>query len=99
VKEIYEKLNKVFDNRVRLGIMSAVVANGDIDFNSLKELLDLTDGNLASSLKLLEREGYVKVKKQFVGKKPNTRYTCTVIGRKAFSDHLDTLEQLIKMQK
>ena len=99
MKEIYEKLNKVFDSRVRLGIMSALVVNEDIDFNSLKELMDLTEGNLASSLKLLEREGYVKVKKQFVGRKPNTRYTCTNAGRKAFSDHLDSLEKLIKMQK
>ena len=92
-------MNKVFDSRVRLGIMSVLVASTGMDFNSLKELIDLTDGNLASSLKILEREGYIKVKKQFVGKKPNTRYTCTAAGKKAFSDHLEILEQLIRSQK
>ncbi len=99
MKEIYSRLNKVFDSRVRLGIMSVLVTNPEIDFNAIKELMDLTDGNLASSLKILEREGYIKVKKQFVGKKPNTRYLCTVAGKKAFAEHLDILEQLIKSQK
>jgi len=99
VKELYSKLNKIFDSRVRLGIMSALIVNSVLDFNSLKDLIDLTDGNLASSLKILEREGYIKVKKQFVGKKPNTRYVCTAAGRKAFTDHLGVLEKLISMQK
>lgn len=99
MKEIYARLNKVFDSRVRLGIMSALVVNTAMDFNTLKELLDLTDGNLASSLKILEREGYVRERKQFIGKKPNTRYICTAAGRRAFTDHLDVLEKLIKLKK
>ncbi|HLF33865.1 MAG TPA: transcriptional regulator [Cyclobacteriaceae bacterium] len=99
MKEIYARLNKVFESRVRLGIMSALVVNTAMDFKALKDLLDLTDGNLASSLKVLEREGYVNEKKQFIGKKPNTRYSCTASGRKAFSDHLDVLEKLINMKK
>jgi DNA-binding HxlR family transcriptional regulator len=98
VKEIFARLNKVFESRVRLGIMSALVVNTLMDFNELKTMLDLTDGNLASSLKILEREGYVTAKKQFIGRKPNTRYRCTVAGRKAFTDHLDVLEKLIKMK-
>ena len=99
MKDIYTRLNRVFDSRVRLGIMAALSVNDELDFIALKELLDLTDGNLASSLKILEREGYIKVKKQFVGKKPNTRYSCTAAGKRAFTDHLDILEQLIKSQK
>ena len=99
MKELYSKLNKVFESRVRLGIMSALVASQELDFNSLKDLMDLTDGNLASSLKLLEREGYVKPRKQFIGRKPNTRYLCTAAGRRAFSEHLAVLEKFIDMQK
>lgn len=76
--------------------MSALMVNDSVDFNTLKELLDLTDGNLASHISALEKEGYVHVKKEFVGKKPLTSYSTTKIGTKAFNEHLDTLEKLIK---
>jgi DNA-binding HxlR family transcriptional regulator len=89
-------LNKAFDNRVRLGIMSVLMVNDSIDFNSMKDLLDLTDGNLASHISALEKEGYVHVKKEFIGKKPQTSYSVTKIGMKAFNDHLDALEKLLK---
>jgi DNA-binding HxlR family transcriptional regulator len=89
-------LNKAFDNRVRLGIMSALMVNDSLDFNSMKELLDLTDGNLASHITALEKEGYVHVKKEFVGKKPQTSYSATKVGVKAFNEHLDALEKLLK---
>ena len=89
-------LNKAFDNRVRLGIMSALMVNDSVDFNTLKELLDLTDGNLASHIAALEKEGYVHVKKEFVGKKPLTSYSATKVGVKAFNEHLDVLEKLLK---
>jgi DNA-binding HxlR family transcriptional regulator len=89
-------LNKAFDNRVRLGIMSVLMVNDSIDFNSMKDLLDLTDGNLASHISALEKEGFVHVKKEFVGKKPQTSYSVTKIGMKAFNDHLDALEKLLK---
>lgn len=89
-------LNKAFDNRVRLGIMSVLMVNDSIDFNSLKDLLGLTDGNLASHISALEKEGYVHVKKEFVGKKTLTSYSATKLGVKAFNDHLDALEKLLK---
>ena len=79
--------------------MSVLVANERYDFNSLKELLDITDGNLASHLKALEKEEYILVNKTFLGRKPNTNYEATTKGKKAFKEHLDTLEQLIKQQK
>ena len=96
MNNIIHNLNKVFENRVRLGIMSALIVNDSLDFNSLKEALEVTDGNLASHIAALERERYVKVSKEFVGKKPLTSYSVTSAGRRAFTDHLDTLEQLIK---
>lgn len=95
----FEKLDKAFENRIRLQIMSVLVANQRYDFNSLKELLDITDGNLASHLKGLEKEEYIVVNKSFLGRKPNTNYEATDKGKKAFKDHLDALEQLIKNSK
>jgi DNA-binding transcriptional ArsR family regulator len=96
VKEIIEQLNVVFESRIRLAIMSVLAANESMDFNSLKQALDLTDGNLASHISMLEKNNFVSVKKKFVGKKPLTTYVATSAGRRAFSDHLDALERFIK---
>ncbi len=79
--------------------MSALMVNEYLDFNALKELMDVTDGNLASHVKALEKAGYVMVKKQFVGRKPNTKYKATAQGKKAFEDHLNALEKLLKERK
>ncbi|NLO70842.1 MAG: transcriptional regulator [Porphyromonadaceae bacterium] len=92
---IISKLNKAFESRIRLGIMSVLMVNESIDFISLKELLDLTDGNLASHIKALENFDFIEIKKQFIGKKPNTTYTITETGRKSFQEHLDALANLI----
>lgn len=92
-------LNKAFESRIRLGIMSALAVNDMIDFNALKEYLDVTDGNLASHLKALEKEEFIMVEKSFVGKKPNTKYLLTKEGKQAFNDHLKALEKLIDSQK
>lgn len=91
--------HKAFESRIRLGIMSALAVNDMLDFNSLKEYLDITDGNLASHIKALEKEKFIGVKKSFIGKKPNTRYFMTKEGKKAFNDHLKALEKFIKSQK
>ncbi len=99
MKELLTGLNKNFENRIRLGIMSILMVNDWVDFNSFKETLDLSDGNLASHIKALEKEGYVEVKKQFVGKKPNTSYRATLEGRKAFEEHLKALENIINRDR
>lgn len=91
-----ENLNKIFDSRIRLGIMSALVVNTGVSYNDIKELIQVTDGNLASHLKTLEDNGYIKVQKGFVGRKTNTTYTVTKAGEKAFRTHLDGLEKMIK---
>lgn len=93
-----EQFDKAFENRLRLQIMSVLVANDHYDFNSLKELLNATDGNLASHLKALEKEEYIIVNKSFIGRKPNTQYTTSEKGRTAFKKHLEALENLIKQQ-
>ena len=92
-------LHKAFESRIKLGIMSALAVNDTLDFNSLKEFLDVTDGNLTSHLKALEKEEFVAVKKSFLDRKPNTRYFVTKSGRKAFDEHLKALEKIIRSQK
>ena len=96
---INEGFHKAFESRIRLGIMSALSVNDALEFTALKEYLDVTDGNLASHLKALEKEDFIAVEKSFVGRKPNTKYLITEAGRKAFAHHLTALEQLIRAQK
>ncbi|MFN8297779.1 MAG: transcriptional regulator [Chitinophagales bacterium] len=99
MKNVIENLNKAFENRVRLGIMSALMVNEAIDFLALKELLDVTDGNLASHVTALEKLDYIAVKKEFVGKKTRTSYMVTNLGRKEFVQHLNALEKLVKQNR
>src|ERR1051326_8464499 len=95
-KNYIARLNKSFESRIRLGIMSVLMVNEWTDFSTLKEQLKVTDGNLASHIAALEKEGYISVWKQFLGKKPNTSFAVTKNGKKAFNDHLDGLEGLLK---
>ncbi|MCT3735993.1 transcriptional regulator [Elizabethkingia anophelis] len=89
------QLNKEFESRVRLGVMSVLMVNDWVDFTEMKRLLDVTDGNLASHSTVLEKAGYIEIKKEFVGKKPKTSYRVTNSGRQAFSEHLNALEKLL----
>jgi len=95
VKDLLNELDKAFENRVRLGIMSALVVNDFLDFNALKELLGVTDGNLASHMKSLEKSGYVNFRKEFLDRKPNTKYFATDTGKEAFRKHINAIEQLL----
>jgi DNA-binding HxlR family transcriptional regulator len=96
MKDLISNINKIFESRVRLGIMSVLMVNESFDFNSLKDTLDVTDGNLASHLKALEEKGMIKVNKQFIGRKPNTSYSVTDTGITEFRQHLKALENLIR---
>lgn len=98
MKNYIHNLNKAFENRIRLGIMSILMVNDRVEFSTLKEMLDITDGNLASHITALEKLEYIEVQKQFIGKKPNTTYKATRIGKKAFNEHLDALENLLKQR-
>lgn len=95
MKNIIANLNKAFENRIRLGIMSVLMVNEWVDFNTLKDLLETTDGNLASHLKSLEDKALIQMKKQFVGRKPKTSYQATEQGKALFRQHLKALEDLI----
>lgn len=98
MKDLISKINKVFESRIRLGIMAVLMANESYDFNSLKETLDVTDGNLASHLKALEEKGMIRVNKTFIGRKPNTSYSATENGKAEFRQHIQALEDLIRDQ-
>jgi DNA-binding HxlR family transcriptional regulator len=98
VKNPILNLQKVFESRIRLGIMSALMVNDTLDFNALKELLGLTDGNLASHLKALEQQNIIVVSKKFIGRKPSTNYKATLQGRELFRLHLAALEEIINNQ-
>ncbi len=89
-------LNKIFDNRIRLGVMSILMVNEEVNFNDLKQMLEVTDGNLATHLLNLEENGFLKVHKGFIGKKTNTTYSVTKAGEKAFNEHITALENMIK---
>lgn len=96
MKDSIGQLNKIFDSRIRIGIMSALMVNDSLNFNDLKALIDVTDGNLATHMKTLEENNFIKVHKGFIGRKTNTTYAITRAGEKAFRAHLDALEKIIK---
>lgn len=96
MKNPIENLNKIFDSRIRLGVMSILVVNDEVSFNDLKTMMEVTDGNLATHLVTLEENGFIKVHKGFIGRKTNTTYSITKAGEKAFKEHIDALENMIK---
>ena len=96
MKYFIDTLNKAFESRIRLGIMSILMVNDQVDFTMLKDLLDITDGNMASHISGLEKLGYLKVTKQFIGKKPKTSYAATESGKAAFAEHVKALEKLLQ---
>lgn len=96
MKNPIEKLNKVFESRIRLGVMSVLVVNEEMNFKDLRQLLEVTDGNLATHLNVLEENGFIKVHKGFVGRKTNTTYQITKTGERAFRNHLEALESMIR---
>ncbi|TLY33173.1 MAG: transcriptional regulator [Ignavibacteria bacterium] len=95
MKSILENINKIFENRVRLALMSILMVNDEAEFNALKQMLDLTDGNLAAHIATLERNHYVSVRKEYKGRKPSTTYSATPEGKRAFTEHLNALEKII----
>ena len=91
----FDQLNKAFESRVRLGLMSILSVNSWISYKEIKNLLEVTDGNLASHIQSLEKIKYLEIKKQFIGKKPLTTYKVTKMGKEAFEKHIEGLEKLL----
>ncbi len=96
-KHILSDIKKIFQSKARLGIMTVLVSEAESDFSTLKSRLDLTDGNLSSHLRRLEEAEYIEVEKEFVDRKPRTRYRPTEKGRKEFKIHLEQLKEVIDL--
>ena len=94
-----EALEETIHQKVRLGIMSALMANGECDFRFLRETLSVTDGNLSIHMARLEEAGYVVTRKEFVSRKPRTTYTPTDLGRDAFKAYLAALERIVESSR
>ncbi len=95
MKEHLDKADKAFENSIRLGIMALLMVNSSLDFNSLKKLLGITDGNLSSNVAYLINQKYIFIKKIFINNKPNTSYSVAEAGRKAFTSHISAMEKII----
>jgi DNA-binding MarR family transcriptional regulator len=92
------KIDDVIHGRLRLGVMAYLVNAEVADFNELKALLDVTQGNLSVQLRKLEDANYVTIEKGYLGRKPRTRVRMTATGRKAFAVYLEALGKLIGPQ-
>ncbi len=99
MKKKFLDLDKTLDNRIRLSMLSILMIEDRVSFKEIKQTLELTDGNLASHVKALEKAAYIEVFKSFIGKKPNTEFKITKLGKKAFKEHLKKLEALISQHK
>ena len=96
------ELNETIHQPVRLRIMAALVTlkpDEEVDFSYLRDLLDVTDGNLGAHLRKLEEAGYITVNKLFVERKPHTYVSATAEGRKVFHEHVAALESILKSKK
>ena len=89
-------INKAFESKARLGIMSVLMVNESVDFSTLKSLLNLTDGTPASHTRSLEDLGYIQCEKHFIGRNPNPTFSVTQAGSEAFKAHLQALEDFLK---
>jgi DNA-binding MarR family transcriptional regulator len=90
------ELDRIIHERVRLAIVSALAGAQSLTFNELKELLDITDGNLSVHARRLEEAGFVACEKSFVDRVPRTEFQLTPAGRKALDEYLDHMESLIQ---
>lgn len=92
-------LNEIIHQPVRLRIMASLVAldaDSEVDFTTLRQLLDVTDGNLGAHLRKLEDAGFIAVNKTFVERKPRTFISVTAEGRKVFQQHVAALQTILK---
>jgi DNA-binding transcriptional ArsR family regulator len=94
-----EGIDKLIHERARLGIMSSLAAAGPMTFSELKETLGMSDGNLSVHARVLEEAGYIRIEKQFVGRKPRTTMSLTAKGTAAFKNYVAYLESIVTPKK
>lgn len=97
--ELFLQINRVIHEKGRLAIMSALAAAPDLAFTELRDLLDMTDGNLTTHVRTLQQEGYISVTKSYQNNRPLTSCALTPAGRKAFAQYIDLLDQIVRQSK
>ncbi len=97
--DLFLQLNRVIHEKGRLAIMSALAAAPDLAFTELRDLLDMTDGNLTTHVRTLQQEGYISVTKSYQNNRPLTSCALTPAGRKAFAQYIDLLDQIVRQSK
>ena len=97
--EPFLKLDRVIHEKGRMAIMSLLAASQELSFTELREALTMTDGNLSVHLRTLQEAGYVGLTKSFQNRKPLTTCSLTTAGRKAFSEYIDLLEQIVRQTR
>jgi DNA-binding MarR family transcriptional regulator len=97
--ELVLKLDRVIHEKGRMAIMSLLAATPELSFTEMRDTLNMTDGNLSMHLKTLQESGYLAVTKSYQEKKPLTTCTLTAAGRKAFSEYIDLLEEIVRQSR
>jgi len=95
----FQQLDRVIHEKGRLAIMSALAAAPELSFTELRDMLDMTDGNLTTHIRTLQQEGFVSVAKSYQNNRPLTSCSLTPAGRKAFAEYINLLEQIIRQTK
>ena len=97
--EPFQQLDRVIHEKGRLAIMSMLAASPELSFTELRDALGMTDGNLTTHIRALQEEGYVSVAKSYQNNRPLTTCSLTVPGRKAFSEYINLLEQIVRQTR
>lgn len=95
----FQSLDRVIHEKGRLAIMSLLAASPQLSFTEIRDTLSMTDGNVTAHLRTLHEAGYVAVTKSLEGRRPLTSYSITATGRKAFTAHIDLLEQIVQQAR
>jgi DNA-binding MarR family transcriptional regulator len=95
----FQKLDPVIHEKARLRIMAALAPADSLTFKELRDLLEMTDGNLSVHMRTLEENRYVRVKKDFVDRRPRTTYALSAEGRRAFATYIEALEEIIRQSR
>lgn len=98
-KDLFSAIDETIHAKARLGIMTLLVTQGELDFTQLKQKLGLSDGNLSAHTRILEEAGYITIHKTFLGRGPKTVLVGTLEGREAYLAYLNRLESILKIAK
>jgi DNA-binding MarR family transcriptional regulator len=97
--ETFLQLDRVIHEKGRLAIMSMLAASPELSFTEMRDALSMTDGNLTTHIRTLQEAGYVSVAKSFQNNRPHTSCSLTAAGKRAFTNYINLLEEIIQQNK